>query len=175
MRRVVLLAMAFVVLPAAFSWAKDERPQSQEEKREVLSSHETLAVFDGIEFRLCRGLTSLCPARCGHSGEFASFSIKKYLKYEKPGEYGDPEQQTFLVQVSDRDKKAKGDPKILETVRALKPGDYVLLSWSHEYVTQGGSSFPERPIVKLAPIDKEKAEKLLLAGAAETPKQPPQR
>ena len=135
------------------------------EKRELLASHETLAVFDGVEYQLCKGLTALCPDKCGNSGEFANFTIKKYLKYEKRGEYGDPEQTTYSVQVSGYDKKPKGDPKILETVKGLKKGDYVLLSWHHDYVTSDGASSPERPIVKLEKIDGDKAKELLIAPA----------
>jgi hypothetical protein len=112
------------------------------------------------------GRTALCPDKCGDSGEFATFAIKKYLKYEKPGQYGEPERKTFLVQVSDYDKKPKGDPTILKTVKGLKKGDFVLLSWHHDYVTRAGASFPERPIVKLESISKEKAEELLNAPAA---------
>jgi hypothetical protein len=135
------------------------------EKRELLAVHETLAVFDGVEYQLCRGMTALCPDKCGNSGEFANFAVKKYLKYKKNGEYGDPEQQSFQVQISDFDKKPLGDPKILQTVKGLKKGDYVLLSWNHDYVTKEGTSSPERPLVKLEKIEKAKAEALLKAGA----------
>lgn len=78
----------------------------------------------------------------------------------------DPEQTSFLVQVSDYDKKPKGDPKILKTVKGLKKGDYVLLSWHHDYVTKDGTSSPQRPIVKLEKIDGDKANGLLKAPAA---------
>ena len=107
------------------------------------------------------GRTALCPDKCGDSGEFACFAVKKYLKYQKHGQYGDPEQKTFLVQVSDYNRKPKGDPKILQTIKGMQKGDYVLLSWYHDYVTKEGSSSPERPIIKLEKIDKEKAATLL--------------
>ncbi len=152
MRKTILFILA--LMTATFL-------EASEEKRQLLANHETLAVFDGIEYHLCRGLTALCPDKCGHSGEFANFKVKKYLKYEKLGEYGDPEQKTFSVQISDFHKKPKGDPKILETVKGLKNGDYVLLSWHHDYVTKDGASGPERPIVKLEAVAKEKAEGLL--------------
>jgi hypothetical protein len=126
-----------------------------------------VAVFDGLDYRLCRGLTALCPERCDHSGEFADFAIKKYLKYEKLGQYGDPEQQSFSVQVSDFHKKPKGEPKILETVKRLQKGDYVLLSWHHDYVTRQGASFPERPIVKLERLAPEKAAELLRGSSVQ--------
>ena len=174
MRKTILLVLAFVVspvmLPAAAKAAADK---PQDAKRERLANHETLAVFEGVKYSRCLGRTALCPDRCGQSGEFAGFAIKKYLKYEKLGQYGDPEQQTFLVQVSDFDKKPQGDPKILETVRGLTKGDYVLLSWHHDYVTRAGSSFPDRPIVKLEGIDKVQAEALLSGPAAPAAKEKP--
>ena len=150
----------FAVFAAATS-AQEPPVKPKAEKRQLLAIHETLAVFDGLEYRLCRGRTSLCPEKCGHSGEFARFTIKKYLKYEKPGEYGDPEQKDFLVQVSDFHKKPKGDPKLLAAVKGLKAGDHVLLSWRHDYVTREGASFPERPITKLEGIGQDKAEEMM--------------
>ncbi|WP_425613697.1 hypothetical protein NA78x_003535 [Anatilimnocola sp. NA78] len=134
------------------------------EKRERLAVHETLAVLNKVEFRLCRGLTSLCPEKCGHSGNFADFTIKKYLKYEKVGEFGDPQQTNFLIQISDFAKQPIGDPAQLKTIQGLKQGDFVLLSWNHDYVTSKGTSSPERPVVKLEEIDAAKAEELLKAG-----------
>ena len=158
------LALWGLVAVCALGWVSagvfDAAAMADDETRELLSNHETVAVLDGISYRLCRGRTALCPKDCGDSGEFASFSIQKYLRYEKPGQYGDPQQESFLVQVSDYDKKPKGDPRILETVRGLTPGDHVLLSWRHEYVTRQGSSFPERPVVKLEKIEPAKAAEL---------------
>ena len=166
MRKLGLLMSAFVVLLLTLPGAAEE----PKEKRELLANHETLAVFDGVEYRLCRGLTAFCPDKCGDSGEFATFTIKKYLKYEKIGEYGDPEQKDYLVQVSDYYKKPKGEPKILGTVKGLKNGDYVLLSWHHDYVTREGASSPERPITKLEKIDADKAKGLLNAPEAKEDK-----
>lgn len=45
--------------------------------------------------------SDLCPDRCGHSGKLATFAIVKYLRYEKPGEFGDPRQEQFLVLIED--------------------------------------------------------------------------
>jgi hypothetical protein len=165
MRNWILLMSALVMTAVAWPTAASDEVENPKEKRELLAKHETLAVFEGVNYRLCRGLTSRCPKQCGDSGEFASFGVKKYLKYEKPGEYGDPKQETFLVQVSDYDKLPKGDSKILKTVKSLKKGDYVLLSWNHDYVTKAGTSSPERPIVKLEKIGQAKVKELLAPGA----------
>ena len=152
-----------VVLVAALQAAADDSGDkvAPGEKRELLSLHDTVAVFDGLEYRLCKGLTALCPRECGHSGEFAQFSIKKYLDYQKPGQFGDPKQTTFLVQVSDFDRNPKGDPRTLAAVKGLKKGDHVRLTWRHDYVTKGGVSGPERPLVKLEKVPADKVDELL--------------
>ena len=173
MRRPGLFGLALcgaaISLIAACAAAGQREKDAQGEKRVLLAEHETLAAFEGVEYRLCQGRTALCPKTCGDSGEFALFTIRKYLKYKKHAEYGDPEQKTFQVQVSDYDRNPKGDPKVLAAVRGLKKGDAVLLSWRHDFVTRAaGASFPERPLVRLEKADKnaapapEKAD--LLAG-----------
>ena len=119
------------------------------EKRELLSSHNTVARFDGLSQHTCRGLTSLCPDRCGESGPLASFTIIRYRDYKKPGEYGDPKQTTFQFLVEDNMKRPKVPASLRDKVMALKPGDVVELDWIHEYVTNDGGSYPERPVVRL--------------------------
>ena len=129
--------------------------QQPDEKRELLSRHETVAEFTGTRYHQCMGKTSLCPDRCGSSGTVATFRIVTYLHYEKPGKYGDPEKTEFVVMIENNMKEAKVSAEIRKTIDTLQPGDRVLLSWNHDYVTIGRSSRPERPIVKLekAPPD----------------------
>ncbi len=119
------------------------------EKRELLSSHKTVARFDGLQKTRCRGLTSLCPDRCGHSGSLAVFTILRYRAYEKTGEYGDPEQKQFHVLVEDNMGDEKIPAAIRDAIKALKPGDIVELDWNHDYVTNNNGSYPERPIVRI--------------------------
>ena len=123
-----------------------------EEKRELLSSHDTEATFVGIKDHVCRGLTALCPDKCGESGKLATFKIVKYLDYKKPGEYGDPKQEEFMVLIEDNLKNPKVPAAIRDAVLALKPGAQVHLKWNHDYVTKEGTSSPERPIVELKPL-----------------------
>jgi hypothetical protein len=112
---------------------------------DLLSRHETLAVFEGLD-----------------SGERATFGIKKYLNYERPSPYGDAKQKTFTALLGDYDgRSSRGDGQILKTVRGLRKGDYVLLTWEHRQITTGGVSSPDRLIVKLERVDKDKAESLL--------------
>jgi len=79
--------------------------------------------------------------------------IAEYLKYEKPGKYGDAKAKDRRIQISDYPKKPAGDPKLNAIIKDLKEGDRVLLSWDHNYVTRKGSSAPQRPITKLEKAD----------------------
>ena len=126
-------------------------PSTPAETRELLSSHDTEAIFEGVTYMPCRHLTSLCPDRCGHGANVARFRITKYLDYKKPGKYGDEQAKVFLCRVSN----GKGDDmessirqETLDAL-ALKPGDAVRLSWNHDYVKREGSQFPMRPITRL--------------------------
>ena len=127
-----------------------KKAPAQEQERKLLSSHDTEARFEGLKDHQCLGRTSLCPDRCGHSGKLATFSIVKYLGYEKPGEYGDPKQERFQILIGDNIKNPKVPAAIHEAISALTPGALVHLRWNHDYVTQGGSSFPERTILELS-------------------------
>lgn len=135
-----------------------EKKLAEMNKRDLLSSHDTIAKFTGITDHKCRGLTALCPDRCGHSGRMANFEIVKYLGYEKPGKYGDEQQKTFNVLIEDNMKHAKVPEATLKAIDALKPGATVRLKWNHDYVTKNGSKFPERPIVSIEPMTPEQAE-----------------
>ena len=121
----------------------------------LLAVHETVAIFEGVSFRKCMGMTSRCPKECGHSGEFATFTIKEYLKYEKTGEYGDPKQESYLIQVSDYYKKLVGDPEIAAKIESFEEGDEVYLNWKHEYVTKNNASYPVRTVTLLEKKDSE--------------------
>jgi hypothetical protein len=132
-----------------------EKKLKPQEKRELLSAHDTMARFAGLKDHKCLGRTSLCPDRCGHSGKLATFEIVKYLNYEKPGEFGDPKQEQFQVLIEDNMGNVKVPAGIRKTILALNPGDSVHLKWNHDYVTRDGSSSPDRPITLL---EKRKSE-----------------
>ncbi|QOV89512.1 hypothetical protein [Humisphaera borealis] len=160
---VLVAGLSVVIAAAADKPIVKENPAR--EKRELLSSHRTVANLVAVEDRKCRGLTSLCPDQCGHSGKFASFAIVAYLDYQKPGKYGDPKGKDFMFQVEDNHKKPRIPTELAGKLADLKPGDYVLLDWNHDYVTRteaggGSTSSPERPVVKLEKITKEEADKL---------------
>lgn len=151
-----------IALFALTSFADDAKPNDQ---RQLLSEHRTVATLVSIKTQTCRGRTSLCPDRCGHSGDFATFKIVAYLHYAKPGEYGDPKADDFTVQLADNHGNLKLPKAQVDAIRAMKEGDYVLLDWNHDYVTRDGSKFPERPIVKLQPVTKDEADKAIKDAA----------
>jgi hypothetical protein len=172
-RWIGLCAFSAVAGPLLALTPRLARAADPKDKRELLAKNQTIAEFQGVAYQQCRGLTSLCPDKCGGSGDFASFRIVKYVAYEKPGEYGDTKQTEYAFQVIDNMKNLKVPKAISDTVAALKKGDYVILDWNHDYVTKDGSSSPERPIVKLEKVTKEQAEKL--AGELPTLPPPPQK
>ena len=122
--------------------------------RDLLSLHETVSQFAGLQEKQCFHKTSLCPDRCQHGGTIAIFTILKYLKYEKPGKYGDAKSKKYHVRPREVHENFKG---IFDT---LKLDDYVLLHWNHDYVHRSGCSFPERPMTELKIITKEEADSM---------------
>ncbi len=126
-----------------------EKKLKPQEQRELLSAHDTKARFSGLKNHTCMGRTSMCPDNCGHSGKLATFEIIEYIKYEKPGEYGDPKQENIKILIEDNKENIKIPAEIRAAILALKPGDTVHLKWNHDYVTRGGSKSPERVITLL--------------------------
>lgn len=131
------------------------------EKRELLSRHETLAVYAGLTNRICANKTPPCPENCDSSGEFAAFNISSYLTFEHPSRYGDFKQREFLLRISDFHKQPVGDEKWRITVQNLKPGDEVLLAWDQISVSFFTSSYIERPLLALQKLTVAEAKELL--------------
>ncbi len=118
---------------------------------EVLAKHRTLATYEGTHYRPCLGRTALCPKDCGSSGEFARFTIDKYVSFESDSPYAE-KQKFFLVQVSDYYKNPVGVEALNQTISRLEKGDKVYLDWNHVYVTHDGMSTPAHPVVRLEKI-----------------------
>ena len=110
----------------------------------LLASHKTLATFGQLVDQPCMFRTSLCPHQCGHGGQVAIFDVDEYVAYDKPGQYGDAQQQKHHIKLS-------GEPEDVQaTIRGLEPGTKVRLDWDHVYITRtepggGQSKYPERP------------------------------
>mmetsp|Transcript_24880 Transcript_24880/g.74638 ORF Transcript_24880/g.74638 Transcript_24880/m.74638 type:complete len:122 (+) Transcript_24880:213-578(+) len=114
-------------------------------EREMLSSHSTLAKFRGwVEGN--ESMLRVHPPRPNKL--YATFEISSYVSYEKPGQYGDPEQTVARFAEDDLDIAFK------TKIEELKDGDEVQLKWVHNYVTATGanggiSKYPERVITQL--------------------------
>ncbi len=140
--------LALVGCSATASYQRVHEPEGK-----VLSTHKTLATFDGLELSPCRHLTAECPDQCEHGGIYALFTINTYLAYEKLDTYGDEQQESFAIRVSNL--KDVPDPALTPPLRKLllnlEKGDTVSLDWTHVYVTYpNGLHTPERIVTRLA-------------------------
>lgn len=138
--------------PVAVLPASSGTPEAPLPSGELLSDHVAEAEFTGVIHRKCLFRTSLCPDKCDHPKDFATFRIIKYLDYRKPGKYGDEKQEKLMVDVNAGHKPILQDASILKQIAALKPGDKVVLHWSHYYMHKDSSSFPERPVISIRPL-----------------------
>ncbi|WP_197457909.1 hypothetical protein [Akkermansia sp. KLE1797] len=138
--------------PVAVPPASSDAPEAPLPSGELLSDHVAEAEFTGIIHRKCMFMTSLCPDKCDHPKDFATFWIIKYLDYRKPGKYGDEKQEKLMVDVNPAHKPILQDASVLKQIAALKPGDKVVLHWSHYYMHQDSSSFPQRPVISIKPL-----------------------
>ncbi|MFM8269645.1 MAG: hypothetical protein ACKN9V_05590, partial [Pseudomonadota bacterium] len=100
---------------------------------EVLSTHRTKAVYEGVRNLPCRHRTSLCPDRCGHARAVAVFRVTEYVAFDKPGKYGDGKTTEFLLPLVEGEEVSA---EVLAVAKALSKGDAVRLEWLHEYVTK---------------------------------------
>lgn len=138
MRPILALALALALVSPLASAA---------DKVEVLSSHRTKAVYEGVRHLPCRHRTSLCPDRCGHARDVAVFRVTEYVAYEKPGQYGDAKATEFLLPLSQGEEVSA---EVLALAKGLSKGDAVRLEWLHEYVAKDGSKYPRRRVTLLA-------------------------
>ena len=126
--------------PVAVPPASSDAPEAPLPSGELLSDHVAEAEFTGIIHR---------KDKCDHPKDFATFRIIKYLDYRKPGKYGDEKQEKLMVDVNPAHKPILQDASVLKQISALKPGDKVVLHWSHYYMHQDSSSFPQRPVISI--------------------------
>jgi len=134
-----------ILLIAAVSFAAQHEAAA---KVDVLSTHQTDAVYEGVRHLPCLHRTALCPDKCGHARDVAVFRITHYRSYVKNNpNHGDPQAPEFLLPLR-QDESVSAD--ILSTARDLKVGEAVKLDWVHEYVQGESMSYPRRRVLLLA-------------------------
>lgn len=132
------------LLAAAILGADSKPPGSAVE---ILSSHQTDAIYQGARRLPCLHRTALCPDRCDHAKDVAVFRIAAYRSYTKANpNHGDPEAKEFLMPLKAGEEVSAEQ---LEFAKGLKPGDAVKLDWQHEYVRADGASYPRRRVTRL--------------------------
>lgn len=147
LKHTLVTPLLALLISASSSLAEEE---AAKETYEVLSTHHTDAVFKGTVKRPCRHMTAECPDRCNHGGTAAQFTITRYLKYEKPGKYGDAKTKEFNIMLKIPDMTQEQ----IQQINKIQPGTPVKLNWEHRYITctypNGTSSkFPRRVITLL--------------------------
>jgi hypothetical protein len=117
---------------------------------ELLATHKTTAEFIGVYRVPCKFMTSICPDRCNHACEAASFKILNYEEYKKTGQYGDDQADILEVNLSDDSDCPHSDQQhwfVVAKIKTLIPGQKVKLFWEHIYVTdETNSKYPQRPV-----------------------------
>lgn len=151
-------------VPACCSSSKCDASRGAGEK--LLSHHDTKAVFKGLQQRRCRGMTALCPDKCGDSGTIAVFDIAGYNDYQKPDHYGDDPAEQYVFMLESTTGASDVCPETLELVKNLRPGDEVNLVWDHVYVSDGKANYPKRVVRKIAPLGTCSATKSETCGSA---------
>lgn len=137
--RSLLVLLAFVV-PVAGSGPA-------EPSVDVLSAHQTDAIYQGVRHLPCRHRTALCPDKCGHARDVAVFRITAYRSYTKANpNHGDPQAAEFLMPLAVGEEVSA---ELLEVAKGLKVGEAVKLDWVHEYVRAEGASYPRRRVTRL--------------------------
>lgn len=126
---------------------EEEAVEKKEIDREVLSIHETHAVYKGRVVQRNNFWKSPADNDRYPPTIYQDFAISDYLRYESKAKLCDKEktQQGFVEgTISD---------EIMGVIKTLENGDEVILYWNHEYVTVEKNSqtlkYPERRIIKL--------------------------
>lgn len=92
------------------------------------------AVYEGTSFHTCMGMTSLCPDRCGSSGEMAKFKVLKYKDFVVNGKFDTEKLDNYQVLITDYYKKDL-DKAYVPVIKELQQGDKVTIHVEYVYDT----------------------------------------
>lgn len=76
----------------------------------------------------------------------AVFKIDEYLKYEKPGQFGDAKVDTFSWNLKPESDSNKLHPEFLEIVKNLQLNQKVGINWTHFYIHNENGAHPESSV-----------------------------
>lgn len=119
--------------------------------RDLLYGYKTVATFQESYRQPCRFMTSLCPDQCGHATNVYKFHLDTLQ-----AEQGTSADTRFVTPVTEGKDHLVGEKDLgafVDLAKSLQAGDKVNLDWNHDYVTKGGSKFPDRPVVNLAKVE----------------------
>ncbi len=122
------------------------------EQRDRIYTYTSTASFLAKRHLPCRHMTSECPNNCGHAKDVFAFRLDHLNVHENKDS---PSLQwcTPVEQGSEHMVPSCDLEKFSSVANLLIPGDKVKLDWNHDYVTAGGCSCPQRPVVTLAKVD----------------------
>ena len=125
--------------------------QDRTDGYEVLSLHDTDALFLGTHFTLCKGKSALCPYECGGSGTVASFQVLHYNDYQRTSEWADEMADTEQFMIEGTDGSGEFCPQAREALQHLEVGTRVHLLWRQLYpsITSVDAKIPCRQVLLL--------------------------
>lgn len=124
---------------------------ANDEQRELIYGYAATATFKGKRHQPCMHRTSECPDRCNHATTVYTFHLDS-VAVTDPGS----KHAKFVTALEEGKDHHVGEKDLgaahLEVAAALAEGDKVEINWNHDYVTKGGASGPDRPVVKLVKL-----------------------
>lgn len=122
------------ILTEEISKTKVEIFTDEKLKKPFTSTHIFVAQFEGINYRICNGMTTLCPDKCGNSGEIATFRVIDYKYFMVNGEGGTQKLENYQVFISDYHRNDLDMP-FVSKIRNLNEGDFVTIHLEYVYDT----------------------------------------
>ena len=127
--------------------------EPSEQREQMYAYTAESATFLGTRHQPCRFRTALCPDACGHATNMYQFRLDALTVVKNDAsvqaKWVTPVTQGDEISATEQDMKGSG---CLARAKALESGAKVRLEWTHDYVTVGGSSGPDRPVIALEPL-----------------------
>ncbi|OJV36930.1 MAG: hypothetical protein BGO29_01985 [Bacteroidales bacterium 36-12] len=93
-------------------------------------------------------MTSLCPDKCGSSGDMAKFKVLKYIDFVVNGQSGTEKLENYQVLISDYYKNELEMPYV-PIIKNLKEGDEVTIHVEYVYDTTQDTVMPVENLISI--------------------------